>query len=768
MHYLRVLLSIPLYSFLMLMISTESIRYSEPGAFVMAHANPAGPTFLHTEFDSVKTNLHDYIWPTDAGTKITSSFAEYRSTHFHGGIDISTNGQKGYKVFAVRDGYVYRIRITPNGYGKMLYVKHSDGYYSTYAHLLTFNESINALTHAEQLKHGTYAVDLYPDSSNAVVKKGQVIAYTGESGFGPPHLHFELRDENLNPINPRLFANYSVRDDIPPSIRRLLIAPLSFKSTIENAPKAKILSRFPGRKHQYRIPQTLRMHGLIGFGVEAADRLDGAYTKEGIHSMELYLDDSLTFAMQLDRVPAEETKQIDLHYDFPTILHGWGKFQKLYIDSGNTLPFYARKPVGTGIINTDKLSEGEHEYRIVCKDISGNSTELTGKLLANHTPMLQIEHVDDDGITLTGTNITSIEKCYVYGKNNSATEWMPYTFTRKQFEQDGTGIELPALKKHFDVVKVIVESPWGSRSAPMFYFNTKPQGSAREIHLTTEIKSDYVEFTVSTTGVFTSPPVLTVQDGNRNRAVALEAIELYKYTGVFRPADPFIGKRSVHVTADINSKPSSADDTFDLAPIFASTSNKASFFNNNLTLSFDSGAVYKTLLLETTADAIRNVPVYVLGPDDALLNKGVRVTVASPTANPSLGLYFRSNGGWIFQTSTPDKGNMSYSTTLTRTLGELALFKDSEPPAIGRLRVAPRQGKLFASFRYHDNLSGVDTDEIKMYIDDTLVIPEIDGEHNNVWYQAPESVGRGKHSLRITIKDRMKNESEVKRTFSVK
>src|SRR5438105_1830788 len=67
-----------------------------------------------TEFDTLKTDLKDYIWPTDASMKITSSFAEYRSTHFHGGIDISTNGHTGYKVFAVREGYVYRIRIMAN------------------------------------------------------------------------------------------------------------------------------------------------------------------------------------------------------------------------------------------------------------------------------------------------------------------------------------------------------------------------------------------------------------------------------------------------------------------------------------------------------------------------------------------------------------------------------------------------------------------------------------------------------------------------------
>jgi murein DD-endopeptidase MepM/ murein hydrolase activator NlpD len=84
---------------------------------------------IYEKFEKLETDLKDYIWPTDASTRITSTFAEYRSTHFHGGIDISTNKKNGYRVFAVRDGY-----------GKMLYVKHKDGFFTIYAHLQTFNE----------------------------------------------------------------------------------------------------------------------------------------------------------------------------------------------------------------------------------------------------------------------------------------------------------------------------------------------------------------------------------------------------------------------------------------------------------------------------------------------------------------------------------------------------------------------------------------------------------------------------------------------------
>src|SRR5271169_2093240 len=138
-------------------------------------------------FDSVHIPEQQYIWPTDASRRVTSSFAEYRSTHFHGGIDISTNGVKGYKVFAVRDGYIYKIRITPNGYGKMLFIKHDDGYVSVYAHLEGFNEEITKTVQAEQYRRGTYAIDYTFDKPALWVKQGDVVAYTGNSGFGPPH-----------------------------------------------------------------------------------------------------------------------------------------------------------------------------------------------------------------------------------------------------------------------------------------------------------------------------------------------------------------------------------------------------------------------------------------------------------------------------------------------------------------------------------------------------------------------------------------------------
>jgi hypothetical protein len=290
------------------------------------------------------------------------------------------------------------------------------------------------------------------------------------------------------------------------------------------------------------------------------------------------------------------------------------------------------------------------------------------------------------------------------------------------------------------------------------------------MHLETDIETDRVVFTVSSTGIFTSPPSLVVQEGDVSRTVELARIDLFKFVGTFRPLTTFMGHRRVSVTGEVNGHPASDDVVFELYPLAADRANRATLFNRQVAISYDSGAVYRSVYLEARMEFIRNTPVYVFEPDDVLLAGGIRVSVdeGDERASDHVGLYFRSNGGWIFQTATRDSGKHAFSTTLTRTLGELALLKDAEPPSFGRLRASTRRGKPYASFRYHDNLSGVDTEEIKMYIDDHLVIPEIDGEHRQVTYLAAEPLAKGRHKLRIVMKDRMKNSAEINRVFSVR
>ena len=44
---------------------------------------------------------------------LSGSFAEMRSDHFHGGLDIKTQGHAGFPVYAAADGWISRIAVAP-------------------------------------------------------------------------------------------------------------------------------------------------------------------------------------------------------------------------------------------------------------------------------------------------------------------------------------------------------------------------------------------------------------------------------------------------------------------------------------------------------------------------------------------------------------------------------------------------------------------------------------------------------------------------------
>ena len=723
-----------------------------------------------SEFDTIATNLNDYLWPTDASRKVTSSFAEYRSTHFHGGIDISTNGQKGQNVFASRNGYVYRIVISPFGYGKMLYLRHPDGYFTTYAHLMTFNDAINRVARDEQYRRGTYAIDMTIDPQRLPVKKGEIIAYSGNTGYGPPHLHFEIRDEHLNPLNPLLCGSFRVEDSRPPRIKRLMIAPLTPASTVENGTQPRYFSRFPQRKHGSFVPQTIRVHGQIGFAIEAFDNVNGTRSKSGIHRVEFYLDDSLAFTIELDRVPVMDTKQIDLHYDFPSALSGKGKFQKLYLETGNILPFYGHRPEGAGIVNTEKIPEGEHNYRIACQDAGENTTVLTGKLLVNHKPEIQVSQVDEDKISISGRDVGTVSTFTVLGKKLSGSTWSQHTLSRSRIQVGKNGVALPINTGAYDVLKIVGETSTGAQSDPLFYFKKKPGGSNEKIFVAVESFSNYMKVTLTSTGVFTAPPKVTVKEASAEQPVLLRAVAIDKYVGAFTPSDIITDSRMIEAVGEVNGVIATAQKSFEVFPVSSHRSGSIALPGTGILVSFDSGAVFQPLFLRFSQETSRGTSIFEFEPTDVLLNKGIKFSIPVPSdaEKRHLGLYFRPAGNWILQSAHVDQGLQSISTTLTRILGDLAVLRDDEPPTIGRLRVQPHNGKLFVSFRYYDNLSGVDTDEIKLYIDDKPAIPEIEGEHRRAWYQSDERLERGKHSLKVVLKDKMKNEFEVSRNFSIK
>src|SRR5574344_83957 len=77
-----------------------------------------------------------FVSPLNIPIILSGNFGEIRSNHFHSGVDIKTQHRIGLPVFAMADGYVSRIRVTPGsgyrldiayGHGSSSIDRHRDG-----------------------------------------------------------------------------------------------------------------------------------------------------------------------------------------------------------------------------------------------------------------------------------------------------------------------------------------------------------------------------------------------------------------------------------------------------------------------------------------------------------------------------------------------------------------------------------------------------------------------------------------------------------------
>jgi hypothetical protein len=178
--------------------------------------------FFGITFSSLGQNSKpDFRSPVDIPISLAGNFCEIRPNHFHSGIDIRTNGKEGLPIFAFGDGYVSRIKVSPTGFGRVVYINHPEGYTSVYAHLSSFNSLLDAFVDSIQKANESYDMEEFPDAKRFKVKKGDCIGFSGNSGSSAsPHLHFEIRDlKSEEPLNPLAFLNYE--DSIPPVIKEI-------------------------------------------------------------------------------------------------------------------------------------------------------------------------------------------------------------------------------------------------------------------------------------------------------------------------------------------------------------------------------------------------------------------------------------------------------------------------------------------------------------------------------------------------------------------
>jgi len=185
----------------------KKIGFSLPDTFSSSVGGPFVPLDHSVSFEQHLVALEESLTQYDRaiaiarslptteplpGAKISSRFGQRRDPFngkaaFHGGLDYKA--KRGTPVGAAADGTVIKAGRM-GGYGKIVEVKHRNGYITRYAHLSRITVKVGDL-----------------------VKSGERVGKVGSTGRSTgPHLHFEIRKRG-KPVNPSTFmsAAYKLR-----------------------------------------------------------------------------------------------------------------------------------------------------------------------------------------------------------------------------------------------------------------------------------------------------------------------------------------------------------------------------------------------------------------------------------------------------------------------------------------------------------------------------------------------------------------------------
>ena len=302
--------------------------------------------------------------PFDFPILLSANFGELRPNHFHNGLDIKTQGVTGKPIHCIADGYVSRVAVLHGGYGQAIYVTHPNGLTSVYGHVISFAKNIQACVRQYQYAHETFVCDLKFQPGQFPVKKGDIIALSGNEGASAgPHLHLELRrTETGEYIDPMPYFKHLLKDSKAPVGSLIGIYPIQGKGVVNGASHKKLLAIG-------NLKQPVHAWGEIYTGISAKDYMDGTSNFYGVHSVTLYVDSVQVFNSTTDKVLPDENRMINGFTDYEELTRTRRLIMRSYKLPGNRLRLLHPNE-NRGAVTIDE--ERDYHFRYVLEDNFGN------------------------------------------------------------------------------------------------------------------------------------------------------------------------------------------------------------------------------------------------------------------------------------------------------------------------------------------------------------------------------------------------------------
>jgi hypothetical protein len=719
-------------------------------------------------------------WPLDVPPVLTSSFGEYRPNHFHAGIDFATGGRTGLVCRSVGDGSVVRMRMSPYGYGKALYIQMDQGPLVVYAHLSAFADPMAKRARAEQKRLGRYTFDIQVPPGEMRVLRGAVIAWSGDTGIGVPHLHFEMRDGDLAQ-NPQSLG-FKVPDTIAPVIGGVYATPMDATSHVAGELDTRELAAGGA---------PLVVGGRVGFSVKAWDHAASREHRQAPYRYELRVDGKVLFQLLHERFEYADNHLMNLEYDQERLVAKRERVQLLYRRDGDRLPG-REAPAGQGglfVMGGDGadsvgFAPGEHTLEVEVADVAGHATVHRARIRASRRPRVALDAEREDGRAAWRCMAEDADLA-LGGEELSARVWVSRDAGARWDSLATTSGAEPEVRHRvwngvvaWDGVRPILlrarvrdragleatalwSSAWDGQSE--LGYEVRQTWAPRWVELDIELPTAAAEPPRIMAADMQCPSCVVQLRGAR-RSWAVVPVEM-------------LGSKIELQTGPLD-RPNRMPVAIDAKLLRRGVPARVEDLAPGLIVDVPSGALLEDAALRAEK---RNPAALELGtelrtagaclrvePRTLALDKPIRVALAPAGGDTAhVGLFWVNRSGDLRLLSRQRDADGRFSGD-TRFLSDFALLADTTPPRIGPVHVTPRgQRPERLRFTVRDEGARMGDGGIETTLDGERAIPEWDSETGGVIVEPDAKLGAGAHTLRVVATDQLGNRATRSLQFTV-
>lgn len=722
----------------------------------------------------------DFDRPVKGKVDLSSNFCEFRPGHFHGGIDIRTGGKEGRPVYSPTDGFVWRLKFSYIGYGKAVYVKDYQGFIYVFGHLSRLSDRLDTIAKSHQYQTEAYSFDNFYDRDSIPVKRGELIAYTGQSGFGAPHLHFEIRNGDNMPLNP-LTNGFDLGDPVPPRLDKVAFIYLDSASLFNNGRRRLSLNPvYDKTRKKYLLQDVVPVTGSFGIMARVYDRLRRNGPTLNIYRARLFIDDYLYYENRYEQYDYAETHMVDLCFDYPRLVNNEQDWHLLYIPDGQE--FSGSKSLynrGGVFEKKGQLDYGRHTARTEFYDAAGNLTELEFDfVMIPDGPLIEPVRINDSTLFLQDnpdSRYLDIGEIIVYGLYGKGG-WRQLA---SRAVTDGRLADpeliIPSGRTRPSGLKIELRGNSGWSLTDHIVTLEPPSGNRFEI--TYDLVDGGLLLNIKANHRLAETPrvVLHYADGFHQTLVPrrLEADRLGLF---FRPDNirsdliriEMLASPDDIVLGNLDLRLGHADRRMFTTRYGAGGDFEMVFDGDNFYYPafFEVAAV--TAALPHNNDIVGKA--YTIGPRNLPLKGTIEVSFNDSRTDAGLGLYrLNDKNKWKWLDPVREGAGIAGRTGLT---GTYARIKDNRAPRVKG--IYPPDGKTVFTGNpeirctIRDNLSGIDNDEqVSIFLDGRWLIPEYDPETEILKTYPDRNLANGRHDLKITVSDRAGNSRTVATHFFV-